>query len=193
LFSSCATTSLDTYNVDKSFKKICLEGSGKGRIELVNAKYTFDYESQINKSTQYFDLALAFPIIGERKISLSLDPKITAKEISQSAVLSLIEDKIGNRYNKVQVMQAMEEFFVLTSEFLYYKSKDKLPPVYQVKFEGDHFFLVRNHGNFRFEIESYAPENEFFRRVLVKIFPIENANSSPLFTMFLVPETCDKH
>jgi hypothetical protein len=169
-----------------------MEGSGKGRMELVNAKYTFDYESQLNKKTNHFNLALAFPVVGEKNISLSLDPKETAKEIHQSQVLQMIEEKIGERYNKKQIMNAMEEFFVLTSEFLYYRSKDKFPSVYTSRFENDHFYMQRTHGQFRFEVESFAEEGGFFKRVLVKIYPLDPASMAPLFTLFLVPETCDR-
>jgi hypothetical protein len=168
-----------------------MEGTGKGRIELANSKYLFDYESQLDKKTNHFDLALAFPIIGEKKISLSLNAKETAKEIDHSELLLAIEKQIGDRYNKDQIVNAMEEFFVLTSEFLYYRSKENFPAAYTARIENNHFFMQRPHAQFRFEVESYDEEHGFFRRVLVKIFPLTGDVAAPLFTLFLVPETCD--
>lgn len=169
-----------------------MEGSGKGRIEIIGNHYTFQYESQINKKTNYFDLAMAFPIIGEKKVSLSLNPKIAAKEIGRSNVLKMIEEKIGDRYNKKQIVDAMEEFFVLTSEFLSYRSKEKFPPSYKARLENDHFFMQRPHAQFRFEVEGFAEEKGYFKRVLVKIYPKEQDAAQPLFSLFLVPETCDR-
>ncbi len=169
-----------------------MESTGKGRIELVNAKYVFDYEAQVNKRTNYFDLALAFPIIGEKKVSLSLDPKVTAKEINRSELLKMIEGQIGERYNKEQIMNAMEEFFVLTSEFLYYRSREKFPTSYTFRHENEHFYMQRPHAQFRFEVEGFEEVEGFFRRVLVKIFPLSPESSASLFTLFLVPETCEQ-
>jgi hypothetical protein len=51
--------------------------------------------------------------------------------------------------------------------------------------------MQRPHGDFRFEVESFNEEEGFFRRVLVKIFPLSGDIATPLFTLFLVPETCD--
>lgn len=169
-----------------------MEGSGKGRIELLTSKYIFDYESQINKKTNHFDLALAFPIIGEKNLSLSLNPKETAREITHSDLLQTIESHIGDHYNKAQLMNALEEFFVLTSEFLYYRTNEKFPTSYISRTEKDHFFMERTHAQFRFEVESFDEAHGFFRRVLVKIFPLRPESSSALFTLFLVPETCDR-
>lgn len=169
-----------------------MEGTGKGRLELLTSKYVFDYESQINKETNHYDLALAFPIIGEKKLSLSLNPKETAEEISHSDFLQTIESRIGEHYNKAQIMSALEEFFVLTSEFLYYRTKEKFPTSYTARIEKDHFFMERPHAQFRFEVESFNEENGFFKRVLVKIFPLKPESSSALFTLFLVPETCER-
>jgi hypothetical protein len=174
-----------------NFKKICIEGSGKGRMELAGSKNVFEYESQLNKKNNHFDLAFSFPIVGEKKISLSLNPKETAQEINRSELLKAIESQIGERYNKQQILNALEEFFVLTSEFLYYRSKDKLPTSYTAHFENDHFFIQRPHDQFRFEVESFDEEQDFFRRVIIKIFPLKADLSLPLFTLFLVPETCD--
>jgi len=168
-----------------------MEGSGKGRIELANTKHLFDYESQLNKKSNYFDLALAFPIIGEKKISLSLNAKKTAREINQSELMQTIENQIGERYNKKQILAALEEFFVLTSEFLYYRSKETFPTTYTARIENNHFIMQRPHAQFRFEVESYDEQQGFFRRVLVKIFPLTPDKSESLFTLFLVPETCD--
>jgi hypothetical protein len=174
-----------------NFKKICIEGTGKGRLELVGSKYVFDYESQINKKSNHFDLVMAFPIVGEKKLSLSLNPQEAAKEINRSELLQAIESQIGERYNKEQIRNAMEEFFVLTSDFLYYRTKNKYPSNYTERIENDHFFMQRPHAQFRFEIESYNEENGFFRRVIVKIFPLTPVASPALFTLFLVPETCE--
>lgn len=169
-----------------------MEGSGKGRIEIASSKYVFDYESQINKKTNRFELAFAFPIIGEKRLSLSLNPKEAAKEINRSEILQAIESQISNHYNKVELLQAMEEFFVLTSEFLYYRSNLKFPSSYTTRIENDHFIMGRTHSRFRFEVESYDEGQGFFKRVVVKIFPITPSASAALFTLFLVPEACDR-
>jgi hypothetical protein len=169
-----------------------MEGTGKGRIELASSKFLFDYESQINKNTNHFDLAMDFPIIGEKKLSLSLIPKEANSEITHSELLHLIESQIGERYNKVQIVNAMEEFFVLTSEFLYFKSQGKLASAYSTHFENNHFIMQRLHGQFKFEVEGYDEEHGFFRRILVKIYPKSPDSDSSLFSLFLVPETCDR-
>jgi hypothetical protein len=175
-----------------NFKKICIEGTGKGRLELVGSKYVFDYESQINKKSNHFDLVMAFPIVGEKKLSLNLNPQEAAKEVNRSELLQAIESQIGERYNKEQIRNAMEEFFVLTSDFLYYRSKDKFPTHYTSKLDNDHFTLQRLHAQFRYEIESFNEEGGFFRRVIVKISPLTPIASPALFTFFLVPETCER-
>ena len=72
LFSCASTpsglnTQSSTY-LRNQFKKICLEGSGKGRIELAQSKYVFEYESLLSRQKNLFELALDFPVIGQSKI-----------------------------------------------------------------------------------------------------------------------------
>ena len=134
---------------------------------------------------------MAFPIIGEKKISLSLNPKETSKEIAHSKVLQMLEVKMGDRYNKSQILDAMEEFFVLTSEFVSLRSKAIYPTSYLTHIKDEHFIMEKRHGQFRFVIDSYVLEQGFFRRVIIQIYPQIPAESSALFTLFLVPKTCD--
>lgn len=66
--SSCSNlgTVFKTYTVSRditeSTKLICLSGEGKGRLSLKNRKYSFGFESGVNKEEEKWILGLNFPL-----------------------------------------------------------------------------------------------------------------------------------
>ena len=51
--------------LQQSLKKICLSGSGKGRLQFLSGRYSFGYESLLEKKIKTWSLALNIPFSGE--------------------------------------------------------------------------------------------------------------------------------
>lgn len=173
------------------FKKICVDGSGKGRIELLSTKHTFSYESQIDRRKNKFNLVLDFPIVGERQIELSLNPETVNKTIKNSEMTELLNDQLGEHADKRRIMKSVEEFFVFASDFIRYKASGVYPKHYSASFNDGHFVLERSTPSYRFIVDSFSPNQIFYERVVFKIF-IKDLSSDAILTLFLVPESCDK-
>ena len=120
----------DSLDYSKEFKKICIEGSGKGRVELTGTKHTFAYESQVDRKNNRFDLVLDFPIFGERQIQFSLNPEIANREIKNSEMTEFLNEQLGDRPNKKRIAKAVEEFFVFASDFMRFKAANIFPKHY---------------------------------------------------------------
>lgn len=191
----CATNKVDNSNSQSNseyFNKVCITGTGKGRIEFLANKYPFTYESTLDRANKQFQLAFDFPIVGERKMILDLDPRKTAQKLNHSQIVRLLQSQIGEREDKENIIQAVEEFFVLTSEFIQFRAVNKFPEIYETEFKNDHYILKRIHGDHLFVVDSFILNKDFFERVIVKVFPNKSSESSPILTLFLVPETCEK-
>jgi len=189
---SCATTSTTDESFNKKYQKICLDSSGKGRIEFLINKYPFTYESAVNVKKNTFDLAFDFPIVGERQMSISLNPKEAAKLLNHSSVVRMLESSIEDRADRENIINAVHEFYVLTSEFVSLKSKNQFSNVYSVEDKNQHFVISRNHGGFVYEIDAYSPNEIFYERVVMKISDPKYRQNGPILSLFLVPESCEK-
>ena len=189
---SCATTPATDESFSKKYQKICLDSSGKGRIEFLVNKYPFTYESVINYIKNTFDLAFDFPIVGERQMSISLNPKEAAKLLNHSSVVRMLESSIEERSDRENIINAVHEFYVLTSEFVSLKAKNQFSNVYSVEDKNQHFIISRNHGGFIFEIDAYSPNESFYERLVIKISDPKYRQTGPILSLFLVPESCEK-
>jgi hypothetical protein len=193
---SCATikgtdTTSQTY-LNKQFKKICLEGSGKGRIELVGSKYTFGYESLVNKQKNVFDLALDFPIIGETQVTLSLNPAEVSKQIGKTELVEVLRDKIGDRPDKNEILKTIKEFFVFASDFVRYKAAATYPSHFNASSENGHFVLFRETPHYKFSVDNFSDNETYFERTVFQIYLKGRSVSDPIMTLFLVPQKCDR-
>jgi hypothetical protein len=192
---SCATIKStapqSTAYLSKQFKKICLEGSGKGRIELVGSKYTFGYESQISTINNVFDLALDFPIIGETKVSLSMNPKEVSRQIGKTELVEFLREKLGDRPDSPQIVKTIEEFFVFASDFIRYRSSGIYPTHFVSSSLNDHFLLSRETPNYLFVVDNFSDNKIYFERTVFKIFHRSSLSADPIMTLFLVPQVCE--
>lgn len=173
------------------FKKICIEGSGRGRIELLTQKHLFSYESLIDKKKNMFFLGLEFPIIGERQVALSLNPVETNRVIKNVEITEMLKEHLGERKDKARIAKAVEEFFVFTSDFLRFKTSNTLPPHYNITLKDDHFLLERSTQSYRFLVDNFSLDKDFYQRFVLKLF-IKEYGNDPILTLFLIPETCEK-
>jgi hypothetical protein len=175
----------------KQFKKICLEGSGKGRIEIVGSKYTFGYESVIDRKKNDFNLALDFPVVGETNVSLSLNPKLVRGQIGHTDLAKFLNEKLNEHSDREQMLKTTEEFFVFASDFIHYSS-DKIYPSHFISSTlNDHFLLSRENDKYLFVVDNFADNQIFFERTVFKIFSKSNSLSDPIMTLFLVPQVCE--
>jgi hypothetical protein len=172
-------------------KKICLEGSGKGRIELVGSKYTFGYESQLNRPKNLFELALDFPIIGETKVSLSLNPNEVSKQIGKTELVEVLREKVGDRSDRDQIVKTIEEFFVFASDFIRYKAAGTYPTHFSSTSLNNHFIMFRETPHYRFSVDNYSDNQNYFERTVFQIFLKSRSATDPIMTLFLVPQNCD--
>lgn len=177
--------------LNNKFKKICLEGTGKGRIELVGSKHVFSYESLTSHSKNIFEMALDFPIVGETKITLNLNSKEILKQINHSDLVAFLEKNVGRRDDRDQIIKAIEEFFILTSDFVYHRTSGIYPTHFVSKIENDHFILERITPNYSFQIDNFSENKSYFERTTFKIFLTIAAPTDPIMTLFLVPQSCD--
>lgn len=178
--------------MQKQFKKICLEGSGKGRIELVGSKYTFGYESQMNHRNNVFDLALDFPIVGETRVSLSLDPREVSRNIGKAQLFEVLREKISDRSDREQVLKTIEEFFVFASDFIKYRAALIYPKHFQANSDNEHFVLSRQTPHYQFVVDNFADNETYFERTVFKIFLTSPGHTDPIMTLFLVPTNCER-
>lgn len=192
-FISCSNlSSKSAKDQTAEFKKICLEGSGKGRIELLTTKHTFSYESQIDRKKNKFDLVLDFPVIGERALALSMNPQVMNQTIKNSEITELLNEQLGERSDKKKISKSIEEFFVFASDFMRWKAAGVYPKHYSSSFSHDgHFVLERNTASYRFVVDSFSSNQKFYERVVFKIY-IKDLSSDAILTLFLVPEICEK-
>jgi hypothetical protein len=137
-------------------------------------------------------LVLDFPIVGEKKMALSLDPRVTAKHVNQSQLVRLIERQMDERSDKENIIEGVQEFLVLTSEFVQFKAQKKIPTLYNFSEKDGHYFLKREHGDHLYEIDAFVLNEKFFERVVIKIYSKLNVQNGPILTLFLIPETCEK-
>jgi hypothetical protein len=188
---SCGSQNLtNKKDPEVEFKKICVEGSGKGRIELLATKHTFSYESRMDRPKNKFDLVLDFPIVGERELNISLDPAIVNSTIKNSEITKLLNDQLGERTDKKQIAKSVEEFFVFASDFMRFKAANIYPKHYSSSFIDDHFILERQTASYRFVVDNFSVNEKFYERVVFKIF-IKDLSSNAILTLFLVPQSCD--
>lgn len=173
------------------FKKICIEGNGKGRIELMTTKQNFSYESQVDRKNNRFDLSMDFPVIGERQIEFSLDPEIANKEIKNSEILDLLDQQLGDRADKKRIAKAIEEFFVFASDFMRFKVANIYPKHFLGSFLNDHFIMERTTSSYRFTVDNSVPNDKFYERLVFKIY-LKQISNEAILTLFLVPQSCDR-
>ncbi len=191
--SSCAglkTGKLTGREALSEFKKICLNSSGKGRIELLTTKHTFSYEAVLQKNKNRFDLALDFPIVGEKLLSLSLNPEVVNRDIKNSEISELLKDHIGPREDRARIAKAVEEFFVFASDFLRFRANDIVPSHYALEMKDGHFLLERTTPSYRFVVDNFAANEKFFERTVFKIY-IKDHSPDAIVTLFLVPQACE--
>lgn len=172
------------------FQKICLSASGKGRIELLTTKHIFSYESQLDRVKNTFNLAFDFPVVGEKLLSLSLNPQIVNRDIKNSEISELLKDQIGEREDRARIAKSVEEFFVFSSEFLRYRANNKLPLHYATKLSDGHFIMERATPSYLFLVDNFAANDHFYERTVFKIF-LKEHSTNPIVTLFLVPQTCE--
>ena len=158
----------------------------------MGSKYTFAYESQINRLKNLFELALDFPIIGESKVSLSLNPREVSQQIGHSELVEVLKERVGDRADRDQVVKTIEEFFVFASDFIRYKASAVYPNHFKSSSENNHFILDRETPHYIFRVDNFSENQTYFERTVFNIFLKSSSLSNPIMTLFLVPQSCDK-
>ena len=74
LLSSCASNRLGS-NLRDEVHKICLSGSGKGRLHVGGHKYVFAYESELESEKGKWSLSLDFPMRNPELLEINWDDK----------------------------------------------------------------------------------------------------------------------
>jgi hypothetical protein len=191
LVTSCATISPKTAaDFAGEFKKICIEGSGKGRIELMTNKQNFSYESQVDRKKDRFYLALDFPVVGERQIEFSLNSETANREIKNSQITEMLDEQIGSRPDKKRIAKTIEEFFVFISDFMHFRVANVYPKHFMGSYLNDHFIMERTTSSYRFVVDNSVSNDQFFERLIFKIYAKQISNEA-ILTLFLVPQSCD--
>ena len=158
----------------------------------MGSKYTFGYESQVNRTKNLFDLVLDFPIIGETKVSLSLNPSEVSKQIGKSELIEILRERVGERSDRDQVVKTIEEFFVFASDFVRYRAAVTYPTHFTSTSGNGHFGLFRVTPHYKFEVDNFSENETFFERTVFKIFLTAPSSTDPIMTLYLVPQSCDR-
>lgn len=167
-----------------------MEGSGKGRIELLATKHVFSYESQIDRPKNKFDLVLDFPVVGERELELSLDPAEVNRSIKNSEITEFLKEHLSElRTDRQKIAKSIEEFFVFASDFMRFKAAGIYPKHFLASSENGHFIMERSTPSYRFVVDNSVANSKFFERVVFKIF-IKELSNDAIMTLFLVPQEC---
>lgn len=153
-------------------------------------KYVFEYESEVDLKKNQFDLVLDFPIRGQSKISLSLDPLIAKSTVARSNLISIFKERVQGQANATELTNALISFFEMTSEFVAARSRGLFPDSFNAVLENNHFILLRQSPQFKFEIDNFAFNQKYFERTELKIYSTESTSTSPVMTLFLVPSNC---
>ncbi len=191
---ACTTTTSqkNEKTFSENFKKVCFLSSGKGRIEFLKKKFVFDYETNLDLLKNQFQLSFDFPIVGEKVVTMSLNPKDTAKLLTRSGFVQQLKNEIGENEDQEKISNAIEEFVVLTSEIIQFQAKNKIPTHYQHQFNDGHFIMQRIHGGFIYTVDSFDLGESFFKRLVMKIQTESQNQNDSILTLYLVPEACAK-
>ena len=137
-----------------------------------------------------FDLVLDFPVIGERELALSLDPELVNRTIKDSEITELLNEQLSENKDKKRIAKAIEEFFVFASDFMRSKAVGVYPKHFSSSVINGHFILERSTPSYRFVVDSYEPNSNFYERIVFKIY-IKDLSPNAILTLFLVPQSCD--
>lgn len=133
---------------------------------------------------------LDFPVIGERFLKFSLDPRYAQKAANSSEITEMLKKQIGNRSDSAEISKGIEEFFIYSSEFMRFKAIKKYPTQFSAVSRGDIFIMQKTSDNYLYTVESSVLNQNFFERVQFKIFS-KSKISSPIMTLFLIPQSCE--
>lgn len=139
-----------------------------------------------------FELALDFPIIGETKVDLSLNPKEVSRKIGRTELIEVLRNQIGDLPNREEVIKTIEEFFVFASDFIRYKALKVYPAHFSSSSKENHFNLERETRHYIFQVDNFSENESFFERTVFKIYLKSSSLTNPCMTLFLVPQSCDK-
>ncbi len=181
-------------NPDRAMQKICVEGQGKGRIEFLQRKLLFSFESAFNHKKKTFDLALDFPLVGESTIEVILNPKEMLGQIERMGFFSQLRDEIynqvGNEAKYKTIENELKEFFVLLSEFLAWKKVQQLPEFYNLTWKNEHLFFERQHGRYLFLVDAFYFDS-YARRLEFSLRQKGQDLSASSLVLFLAFDQCD--
>lgn len=179
---------VDDKNLKNEFLKICVEGEGRGRIEFLGDKHTFSFESKLDHSDKFL-LGLDFPVVGEKLLTINLDPVVMNNVVKDSQLAQFLQEKVPESPNKKRIMKSVAEFFVFSSEFMRARVYKTLPKNYESSFKDEHFLLERQTPSYRFLVDNYSVNNRFYERTIFQIF-IKKYSPDPILTLFLAPTDC---
>ncbi len=137
-------------------------------------------------------MALDFPLIGESRLALNLDPQNSANKIQEAQLLQLLYDKIHSRNDRAELIKAIQEFFSFSADFMRAVSNGKFPEDFNPSVSNEHFVLWRETPKYKFEVDSYAANRAFFERTQFKLFLKSKSFSESVMTLFLVPSNCER-
>lgn len=136
-------------------------------------------------------MALDFPIKGETKVTLSLDAQVAGQQIKRAELVSFLKEQIGQRSDNSEIIKVIEEFFILSADFLRYQTAQTLPPSYQITTANEHFLLSRETESYTFIVDNFGDNGKYFERTLFKIISKTSLSQDPAMVLFLVPQICD--
>jgi len=75
VFSGCSAIILNNKNaidkLKKNFSNICLDSEGKGRIKFLSTRYSFQYETLLEKEKFLWTLGLEIPMAGQKTMAIN--------------------------------------------------------------------------------------------------------------------------
>lgn len=146
----------------------------------------------LNRPKNVFDLALDFPIIGETQVTLSLNPAEVSRQIGKTELVAELNERIGERPDRAEIVKTIKEFFVFASDFVRYKAANVYPTHFTASNDNGHFVLFRETPNYKFSVDNFSDNETYFERTIFQIFHKKRSLSEPIMTLFLVPQKCDR-
>jgi hypothetical protein len=112
ILSSCSVFKANklSRNIKSNIQKVCLSGSGKGRLTVQERTYVFGYDSLLEESLAKWTLALDFPMRNQElfKLDWSKGEKVSFKTSIEEKILK--ENKHVNPKHLDEYIQKLGQF-----------------------------------------------------------------------------------
>lgn len=157
----------------------------------MTSRYVFSYEAETDLSKDVFNLALTFPVVGEKVLAFNFDQNAVRKSLKSSGISSILLKQFGNRSDLHEVTESLENFLIFSAEFMKAKAYKSYPNDFGAFVLDNNYYLEKRVEKFVYQIEASSLNEKYFERLKFKIYNKSNL-TNPILTLFLILDSCDE-